>query len=220
MTIQAIIFDRDGVLVDFDYIAATTFFEPLVPFSLWEMSARSHQWGLEKGFPRSAAEEKVFFREFWDEICDEFNLSQKTRQKLHQFDYTSIFYPYPDARPALLEARQRGLKIGVLSNFTLASIDASLEATNLADLVDMAFAATIIGHSKPDPEAYLTVTRALSVSPENTLLFDNKRQHVEGGRVVGIRSYLVDRSRADHDLQQGIVQDLSALPEILAQLQR
>jgi putative hydrolase of the HAD superfamily len=216
MSIRALIFDRDGVLLDFDLKAAAAFYEPLLPLSLQELANCWEQWGESVGFPRSVAEEKEFFREFWDYLGHEFRLSQSTLKQLYQANYTHYLLPFPDARPALVEARKRGLRIGVLSNFALASLDASLEAAGLGDLVDVACAATVIGVAKPHPEAYLTVTRALSVEPEACLFFDDEQEHVEGGRVVGLQTYLVDRGRSGHKLAEGIVRDLTALTDILA----
>lgn len=215
MKIQAIIFDRDGVLLDLDMQAAAAFFQKALPISMPELLQRSKQWGETVGFPRSLVEERAFFRNFWDHLCDEFGLPTLTRQRLHQFEYTTLVNPYPDARPALLAARQKGLKIGVLSNFTLASIEASLEVAGMLDLVDVACAAPVIGVSKPDPRAYLTVTTALAVEPEQVLLFDNKPEHIAGGQALGMTAYLVDRRRNTHDLAQGIICDLTPLPEIL-----
>jgi putative hydrolase of the HAD superfamily len=216
MPIRAIIFDRDGVLVDFDLKAAAAFFEPLLPISLPELAERWDQWGEAVGFPSSLAEERAFFQKFWDHIDLEFGLSQSTLKQLHQADYTNYLLPFPDARPVLVEARKRGLRIGVLSNFGLASLEASLEATGLRDLVDVVCAATVIGVAKPYPEAYLTAIRALCVEPEACLFFDDEKEHIEGGRTVGLHAYLVDRGRSGHGLSEGVVRDLTALSDILA----
>ena len=212
MSVRAVIFDRDGVLTHFDIKMAIAFFEPLLPLSMEQLSQRWEQWGKLVGFPRSLTEEKRFFHGLWDHLSDELGLSHAKRKQLHQFNYTKLIRPFPDARPMLLEAKQRGLLIGVLSNFSLASLDASLVAAGLADLVDIACAAPVIGVAKPDPKSYLSVTDALSVQPEECLFFDDKMACVKGGRAVGIRSYLVDRNRSEHAISQYIVCDLSVLP--------
>jgi len=215
MTIEAVIFDRDGVLIDFDLAGSAAFFQPILPFPLEELFSRWLKWGEKVGFPTSPAEEKSFFHGFWSELSDEFELSQAKRTQLYQFNYTHYLCPFPEVRPLLEELRRRGLRIGVLSNFSLATIETSLEAIGLLDLVDAACAAMVIGFAKPEPEAYLTVIQALGTKPENCLLFDDKATHVKGGRAIGIHSYLVDRRRPDHDLAQGIVRDLAVIPTIL-----
>jgi HAD superfamily hydrolase (TIGR01509 family) len=213
---KAVIFDRDGVLTDFDLAAAASYFRPLVPLSVKEMASCWEMWGRKVGFPRSAAEEKEFFYGFWEAMGDQFNLDRTTRTRLHQFDYTTCVHPYPEARTALLEARRRSLHVGVLSNFSLASLGASLEAAGLADLIDVACAATVIGAAKPAPEAYLSVTQALGVEPEECLFFDDEWPCVEGAAKLGVQAYLVDRQRVQHALTEKVVCDLNALPTILS----
>ena len=194
---------------------AIAYFEPLLGMPIEELERLWWQWRNPAEAPSTLNEEQLLFGGFWDTLADELALSPEQRARLHQFDYTTVVRAYPDARPALLAARQRGLKIGVLSNFELASLDASLESAGLSDLIDVACAAPVIGVAKPDPEAYLTVARALSVHPENCLYFDDELSWVEGARAVGMQAYAVDRDRAHHDLSQGIVRDLSVIPELL-----
>lgn len=213
--IKAVIFDRDGVLTDFDVATALAFFQPLLPISLTEIARRWAKMGKEIGFPRSLAEETIFFREFWAAISVDLGLSDEIQSQLQRFEYTSCMLPFLDARPALLEARQRKLRTGVLSNFSLASLDGSLAAVDLADLVDVACAATVIGVAKPDAKAYLTITQRLGVQPQECLFFDDEIACVEGGRAVGMQAYWVDRKRTEHAIAEGIVCDLTAVAQIL-----
>jgi putative hydrolase of the HAD superfamily len=215
MNIRAVVFDRDGVLTGFDLEKATRFFGPRVPLSLQAIAARWDAWGKRVGFPRTLAEEATFFRSFWDILCDELALDPGVRADLHRFDYTSCLLSFPDVRPALQVARAAGMRIGVLSNFSLASLDASLAATGLAEWVDAACAATVIGAAKPEPAAYRTVADRLGVAPEECLFFDDEVECVTGGRNVGMAAYRVDRARQVHALEEGVVADLSVLGRLL-----
>lgn len=211
----AVIFDRDGVLTDFDMAAAAAYFKTIAPLSMEALSAHWLQWSEAVGFPRNLAEEADFWRGFWAQLVQEFELPPLVQTKLTQFDYAHFLRPYPDARPALLAARQHGLQTGVLSNFNLASLPHSLTAVGLAELVDVACAAPVIGVAKPEAEAYLTVTRALGVLPAQCLFFDDEAECVAGARRVGMRAFLVDRSRLQHDLEANIVSDLTILPQLI-----
>jgi HAD superfamily hydrolase (TIGR01509 family) len=213
---QAAIFDRDGVLTDFDLRRAAAFFRPLLPISLAELAALWQTWGQNTGFPRNLAEEKRFWRAFWDHLSDAFALSQQARAELQSVDYANFIKTFPDARPALQAARNWGLKIGVLSNFSLASLEASLQAAGLADLVDVALAAPVLGVAKPEARSYLAVTEALQADPGSCLFFDDEPTCVQGGLAVGMHAYLVDRSRSDHALAERIAADLSVVQIILA----
>lgn len=212
---QAVIFDRDGVLADVDYQAAAAFFAPLLPISLDRLAAFWQAFGEANGFPANMEEEAHFWRDFWHHLQDELSLSDEVTAQLRQLDYTRFFRPFPDARPAMLAARQRGLSIGVLSNFSLASLEPSLAAIGVDDLVDVAAAATVIGAAKPAPAAYLSVTEALGVSPEACLFFDDEMQCVHGARALNLEAYHVDRGRAEAELEGGVVVDLSVLTALL-----
>ncbi len=215
MKYTAVIFDRDGVLTDFDFEQASAYFETILPLSMPELSLRWQQWGNQVGFPDSLAAEAIFWQGFWHGLAEEFQLPTAVQEQLHQVAYTRFMHPFPEARAALLAARQHGLPTGVLSNFTLASLADSLTAVGLADLIDEACAATVIGVAKPDPAAYLTICHALNVQPEQCLFFDDEPLCVDGARQVGMAAYLVDRQRTEHDLAAGIVCDLTAVPLLL-----
>ena len=212
---RAVVFDRDGVLTDFDLAAGAAFFGPRVPLSLWAIFERWERWGATVGFPKSQTEEERFFAAFWDALCDELTLPAATRRDLHAFDYTTCLTVFADAPPALQLARRSGLAVGVLSNFALASLAASLRTTGLAAWVDAACAATVIGAAKPDPAAYRIAAAHLGVAPHECLFFDDEVVCVEGARRAGMTAYRVDRARPDHDLAAGVVADLSALGVLL-----
>jgi putative hydrolase of the HAD superfamily len=211
---KAAIFDRGGVLAEFDIEASIALVTPLVPLSVHELFDLWQQWGQSVGFPSSVEEEINFLKDFWDHIGDKLNLPQEQRDELRQIDYTKLMRPFPEVRSVLLETRRLGIRTGVLSNFQLASLEASLEAVGLVDLIDVVCAATVIGVAKPEPESYLYIARALSVRPDECLFFDNKPHLVDGAHAVGMRAYLVDRSRTQHAISEGVVCDLTALPAL------
>jgi putative hydrolase of the HAD superfamily len=214
--VRAAIFDRDGVLTHFDVPMLRAFFEPLVPLGLDELAARWQAWCEMGTSPRRLAEETAFWGVFWDRLASELQLSAGARERLRAFDYTTSLRAFPEARAALQEARSHGLKIGVLSNFPLASLDASLRSVGLSPLVDVACSASMIGASKPTASSYLAVTRELGVHPTECIFFDDEAPCVEGACNLGLKGYLVDRTREGHALAERIVRDLDALREIIA----
>lgn len=207
---RAVIFDRDGVLTHFDLPTLRAFLEPLVPLSIQEIAMRWQRW-CSRGGPRDAREESAFWAGFWSSIGDELDLAPTTRRQLLSFDYTRAVRAFPDSAAALSAAKQGGLQVGVLSNFPLASLEASLEAAGLARFVDVALSAAVIGHAKPSPPAYLAITRALGVEPSECLFFDDEVECVEGALAVGMRAYRVERARAEHALEHGLVRSLEVV---------
>jgi putative hydrolase of the HAD superfamily len=206
--LRAVIFDRDGVLTHFDFAPVHALFatEPSASFrAMWD---RWSGWYPHQSPPRSAIEEREMLGRFWDLFCDERALSPAFRQALHGFDYTRTIRAFDDARPALERARARGLRVGVLSNFPLASLEESLRATGLASLVDVAAPASVIGASKPDARAYQYVLDRLGVSAAECAMVDDEAPCVQGAISLGISAWRLDRT-APAPAPAGVVRDLA-----------
>ncbi|GIV78605.1 MAG: phosphatase [Litorilinea sp.] len=212
--VEAVILDRDGVLTYFDLEVAAVHLAQLIPMPLHQLAERWFAWGSHHGAPQNLAQEQQFFQEFWLEICQELGLPEAIRQQLVAFDYTVCVRPYPEVTQVLAALDKQPVRIGVLSNFALASLEASLEAAGLARYIDVACAAPVIGAAKPAPAAYLTVMERLGVDPADCLFVDDEEICVEGARAVGMRAYLMDRQRPDHDLAAHILRDLTPLPHL------
>lgn len=109
------------------------------------------------------------------------------------FPYERFMKPVDQAREVLGTLRARGLKIGVLSN-TLPSIDRTLEAVGLDDLVDVALATCTLGIHKPEAQAFMLAAEALGVSPTEILFIDDRAENVVGARQVGMAARQIDLS--------------------------
>jgi HAD superfamily hydrolase (TIGR01509 family) len=212
--VQAVLFDRDGVLTYFDVPAATSFFRLVVPISLFELAACWQSFGEAKGFPRSVTEERIFFTKFWNQLTDEFDLQAEQRAVLENLDYTRFIVPYPEVRSVLDQLQTHKIRLGVLSNFSLASLEQSLVSIDLAAYFDVICAATVIGASKPSALAYEIALEGLQVTPEHCLFLDDEAECVDAARRLGLRAYLIHRHGSTHDMQRGILANLLPVPQL------
>lgn len=212
MSISAVVFDRDGVLTSFDWTRAEEDVRRITGLPLEEIERRWGGW-LNGLTIDDAFVETQPISEFLSSLARELELGSKARDELVRLDYMAFAQGYPDARPALEEARRRGLKVGVLTNNSLlVSARSLLQCAALHDLVDVVLSSQMIGAAKPDPRAYQAIAEALGVSTTSCLFFDDIADWVEGARCAGMRAYLVDRSGQTRD---GVVRDLSSLGAIL-----
>jgi putative hydrolase of the HAD superfamily len=218
--VAAVLFDRDGVLTYFDTAAAAEYFRPLLPISIFALASRWQVWGAKHGFPRNLAEERAFFRNFWDEVATEFNLDAAQCASLAAVDYTQFIVAYPEVQETLKQLRAQTVRLGVLSNFSLASLDHSLVSVGLGDFFDVVCAAPVIGVSKPSAKAYQIALDALQVKPEECLFFDDEWECVEGARQVGMRAFLVDRHAPTTDWRRRVVANLLEVPALVARVSR
>ena len=94
--------------------------------------------------------------------------------------------PYADTEPTLRALRERGVKVGVVSNVPrdLAPIFA---AKGLRELVDAFTHSYEVGAEKPDPRIFLAACAKLGVAPEATLMVGDHAIADGGAEQAGLR---------------------------------
>ncbi len=214
MPIRAVLFDRDGVLVQVDWRGIHGALISKLPISPEEMDRKWQAWvthhgkGAKEGDPGTIG---VFLQSLADSIDD-----PVAREALETFQLAQFVRAFPDAQPTLIMARQAGLRVGVLSNNTiLLGSRALLSLVGLDEFVDVALTSQSIGASKPDPTTYRIAAERLGTSLDECLFFDDNATWCAAARVLGIHAYHVDRRRSQHDFDAGVVRDLLALSTIL-----
>lgn len=213
---RAVIFDRDGVLTFFLVQKGIEYISKYIPgfnlqsgLTIWESLGQLH------GFPKNPEEEILFFSKFWLALADHYTISPEQQAAIQQINYLEFVDIFPDTLPALELCKQKKMKIGVLSNFPLASLRDSLKKFKLDGYIDEALSASVIGARKPEPQAYLALCEKLAVSPEECVFFDDERVCVTGAQETGMTAYWVNREQEGHDLAKNIITNLNALDLIL-----
>lgn len=109
-------------------------------------------------------------------------------------DYRSSWCAFPDAAPVLSTLRDRGVRIGILTNGNHAQQLDKLDVIGLAPLVDVVCTSEDIGVAKPDPRAFITLADRLGCSTsEMAFIGDHPDTDVAGARAVGIAAACVHR---------------------------
>jgi putative hydrolase of the HAD superfamily len=115
----------------------------------------------------------------------------------------------PDARPLFVALRERGIRIGVLSNtlWPRTEHDRVFRRDGVADLIDAAVYTSEIEWTKPHPEAFRTALEAVGgVAPEDAVFVgDRPWDDIAGAKGVGMRAVLLPHSTIPA-YQQGPVQ--------------
>jgi len=100
--------------------------------------------------------------------------------------------PRPEAVAVLRALRDRGLRIGVVSDCS-AELPVYFAQLPIAPLVDVAVFSFTTGHRKPEPENYLTCCARLEVEPgECVYVGDGGSDELAGARAVGLRAVHLD----------------------------
>jgi putative hydrolase of the HAD superfamily len=121
------------------------------------------------------------FDKFFDQVYDTFRDSQG-------------WVLFPETRQVLTDLKNRGLKLGVISNFDT-RIYSVMESLSILQLFDTITTSSETGFCKPDREIFESAVRALNTAATETLMVgDNLRDDVEAGSRAGLRAILIDRT--------------------------
>ena len=109
----------------------------------------------------------------------------------------------PDAFALFSGLRERGIKVGVLSNtiWSRAQHERIFERDGLAELIDAAVYTSEIDWTKPHPEAFAAALAAVAVDDPSRAVFvgDRPFDDIYGASAVGMRTILVPHSDIPSD---------------------
>ena len=107
------------------------------------------------------------------------------------FSHVQVF---PDAEPTLTTLKQRGLKIGLVSNGFKQDLDHVLSELDLEKWFDTIVCIDSCNCSKPDKRIFLYALDRLGIQPSEAIFVgDSVLQDYVGASQVGIKPYLIDR---------------------------
>jgi len=186
-TIEAILFDMNGTLRvrephEPTQLAAFGRLQELLgkrdaPESFWEELSRRH-----KDYGRWAQENllQLSEKEIWsrwllpdfpahqiESVSAELTLAWSMRK--------GRAVPKPGAEETLLELKQRGYRLGVISN-SMSSLDIprSLEEFGWRDLFDVVILSSAMKYRKPAPEIFREATLAMNIEPVHCAYLGNR----------------------------------------------
>ncbi|MFE9673994.1 HAD family hydrolase [Streptomyces sp. NPDC006259] len=99
--------------------------------------------------------------------------------------------PYPDARHVLSTLRERGVRVGVVSNIGW-DLRPVFREHGLDAYVDAYVLSYEHGVQKPDPRLFTTACEALGADPRTTLMVGDSRPADGGAAALGCSVYFVD----------------------------
>ena len=158
--------------------------------------------------------------EVFAQLAAEYSLSHSPRQLFEDFQHHLLISlcGMPQAPEVLLGLRERGVKLGVVTNGQTGMQSAVLERLGLLPLLDDVLISGAVGIAKPDPRLYALALSRLGLSAEETLFVgDSPRNDVQGPQLAGMRAAHLPTS---HPLPPDVVPDfeLSGLADLLTLL--
>ena len=126
--------------------------------------------------------------------------------------YSGVEISYPEIMrpvvPSLLKSlKEQGLKIALASSSRMDNILEVLTSCKIREFFDFVVSGEQFVHSKPDPEIYFHVMKALEVQPEECLIIEDSTYgvtaaHRAGAHVIAVRDdrFCFNQSLADYQI--------------------
>ncbi|MCH7737920.1 MAG: HAD family hydrolase [Chloroflexi bacterium] len=129
------------------------------------------------------------------------------------------FIPFNDAVPALVQLREAGYKVGVITNLRR-DLDELCEKIGLAPYLDFMVGSEEVGKEKPHPPIFMAALNRVNAAPEEVVhVGDQVRSDVMGAQGVGMRAVLINRSGYGLDgVDCPTISSLSELGEVLEEM--
>jgi HAD superfamily hydrolase (TIGR01509 family) len=188
---RGVIFDFEGTLVDFQWKLEEGESELRKGFATLdipetELADRSYStmWNLAVSrFAESELRIRV------GPIYDRYDLDALSRWRLRE-----------GAARMLVALKERGLRVGLVSNIGHCALDPAFERFGLVGSFDTVIARDDVVHMKPHPEGILRCLAGWSLDPGEALFVGDSRTDIRASRAAGVRVAIVaggESSEAD-----------------------
>lgn len=190
-TVEAVIFDLGGVLINLDYQKTGAAFVALGLTDFNEVYSQMQQTDL---FDRLETGDVSPFH-FINRLLDKLPAGTNGNQVVHAWN--AMILDFPKERLDWLKnfRENSGKRVFLLSNTNALHMDAvrrSLEKSvghqRLEDYFDQVYLSHEMGLRKPHPEIFTRVCNEQGLNPETTLFIDDSPQHVEGAQKAGLQT--------------------------------
>ncbi|MGI5193458.1 HAD family hydrolase [Streptomyces sp. CA-288835] len=155
---------------------------------------------LQQGRDLSPEQHRRAMQGWWEQVDFLRGVEEVAYRELTAPD---AWIPYPDTEPVLRALRDRGLRIGIVSDFAW-DLRVHLTHHGLEPLFDTCVISYEQGREKPDPQLFLKACADLGADPRATLMVGDNPVRDGGATACGLRTYILpaehrtgDRGLAD-----------------------
>ncbi len=218
--LEAVIFDKDGVLVDGEPLKARG----------WTTALNEHgievddSWYLSRVGITGDERKKLVMQQFGISEEEAEAIFQRKREVYKSLSLNNPLVLHSSVN-FLRYVSKQGLKLGVASSDYRDSVEQQLESIGILDLFGIIVSGIDDlgrGRDKPKPDIYLFAAEKLKVNPENCLAVEDTKSGVDAAKnarmkclgYINLNSGSQDLSRADYrteDLSLLHMNDLQAL---------
>ncbi|MGN0168139.1 MAG: HAD family hydrolase [Acetatifactor sp.] len=184
--IDAVIFDLDGSLVDSMWMWRAIDIEYLGKFGIpLPENLQAQIEGM------SFSETAVYFKEHFP-IPDSIEQIKSDWNRMAWDKYTNEVPLKPGIPEFLAGCKESGIRLGIATSNSRELVENIAEVHNLRDYFSCIMTGCDVKKGKPAPDIYLAVAKALEVSPERCLVFEDIIPGIQAGKNAGMRVCAVE----------------------------
>ncbi|MHA1303639.1 MAG: HAD family hydrolase [Candidatus Heimdallarchaeaceae archaeon] len=225
MRFQALFFDLDGTLIEFDpatfiktYLgAASRFFSDIIPDSKYFINAILQSTEV---MENADTPNQLAFHDFFNDFCPKFEVScEQIIQRFREFYATdfsvvsNIIKPMDGAQELVKHIKENydDVKLVVATNpvFPRVAITRRMEWGGIAEnLFDYITHAENSFFCKGNQKYWLEIARKLGVEPQNTLVVGNDMLRDMTAKKVGFQTFFIEKTAEnEHAIEDDIIPD-------------
>jgi len=146
---------------------------------------------------------------------DDSDLKAYTDAIESEFNRPGTIRPYPEVRPVLAALQERGLRLGIVSNWSW-NLRERVAQAGLNGYFELIWASAYAGRNKPHPEIFEQALAQICISAENAVYVGDSYWHdIVGARGAGLNVVLLDRKGTAQNPNCPVIRDLWGLLELL-----
>ncbi len=127
---------------------------------------------------------------------------------------------FPDVKPVLTLLKNKGIKMGIISNAYIEEIQQICEIVDLTHFFDIIVGSDTTARKKPHPDIFIYALRTLEITPGEAVFVGNKLEDdYRGAEKVGMTSFLIVR---EGDVPENVryIRTLTALTDYIPVLRK
>jgi len=205
MTIKAVAFDLDGVIID-----SVGWFQDAYAQLIFEHSGRT-DFNMQQTFDAFAKQRKAsnctIYQDYWQYLIDMYDMKKCCPIDLHErsSDLTRIKYEMQPVRKGVQEVlttlKKRDIKLALVTSAEQADLDFLIRNKSMdIKYFDIVICSCDVMNKKPNPEPYLLASKKLGIDPKDMVAVEDSINGVESAVNAGIgRVIIFNEKHSDHD---------------------
>lgn len=214
MTVQAILFDFNGVIINDERLHQQLTEDILLGENLRCTDQDYQDFCLGKS-ERQALRDvllskgRVVSDAYLDKLLE--LKSQSYRQVIAGLNPLPL---YEGVKDCLATVKAEGLSIGLVTGSSSSEVEFVLSKSGIRDYFEIVVTGDQISTSKPDPQGYLIASNYLQVKPGNCLVIEDSSAGIQAAKSAGMKVVGVANTRPVHMLQRQVNWTVDRLEEL------